>query len=110
MSQGVVAFYRGNNALIYKLTAAQALRFVMYERLLSTAKTTMGDNIFSVLLSSTLTSLVLTSVSYPLDLVHGRMAADMSKKPSLYSNKSTNNQSQNRDRLYRSVRDCMVKT
>jgi len=30
------------------------------------------------------TSLLTTTLTYPLDLAHGRMAADMSKKPSVF--------------------------
>ena len=33
--------------------------------------------------ASTFTALLTTAVTYPLDLAHGRMAADMSKKVSV---------------------------
>jgi translation initiation factor 2B subunit (eIF-2B alpha/beta/delta family) len=45
--------------------------------------------------------------TYPLDLAHGRMAADMSKKPTIALDKAIK---KNKTRLYTSVRECLTKT
>lgn len=58
-------------------------------------------------LASSFTALLTTIVTYPLDLAHGRMAADMSKKPSIIMDK---NQKSQKSRLYTSVRECLTKT
>lgn len=75
--QGFFAYYRGMNALIYKLVATHFASYLIHDEL--TAK-------FGAWKSSLLTSLCVTFVSYPLDSVHCRMAADCSKKPSILSN------------------------
>lgn len=55
--------------------------------------------------------MIITSITYPLDLVHGRMAADMSKKPSLVVAKNASSASNlPKERLYSSVRNCFKKT
>ena len=36
-NQGMFAFYRGNNALIYKLTVQYGVRFLLYEKMINTA-------------------------------------------------------------------------
>jgi hypothetical protein len=41
-----------------------------------------------VFAASMVSSIFATTLSYPLDLAHGKMAADMSKKPSLLQNKN----------------------
>jgi hypothetical protein len=43
----------------------------------------------SSLTAATLTALFTTLVTYPLDLAHGRMAADMSKKPTIAMSKNS---------------------
>jgi hypothetical protein len=49
-----------------------------------------GDTKFlNVVLASSFTALLTTLLTYPLDLAHGRMAADMSKKPSIIVDKNT---------------------
>ena len=97
--------------MIYKVASSQALKFVLYERIQNMTKQTLGNNYLSVLASSTMSGCIIMSLTYPLDLVHGRMAADMSKKPSMYSNKANpTSQSIHKDRLYTSVRDCLNKT
>ena len=86
-NQGMFAFYRGTNALIYKLSVQYGVRFLLYENIINT--TLANDKSSEVtkthlLLASIGTALVTTTLAYPLDLAQGRMAADMSKKPSLY--------------------------
>ena len=60
-------------------------------------------------------------MTYPLDLAEGRMAADMSKKPSLYQQVNRTNTASMEsfrskqmitrpDRLYDSVLDCVTKS
>lgn len=56
--------------------------------------------------AATFTSLLTTTLTYPLDFAHGRMAADLSKKPSVYIEK-TEMSINNKPRLYTSVRDCL---
>lgn len=58
--------------------------------------------------ASTVTALFTTFCTYPLDLAHGRMAADMSKKPSIVIDRES--QKAQKIKLYSSVRDCLTKT
>ena len=79
MNQGITAYFRGNNALIYKTVINHALKFALYE----TAFQGLNESnsaFVSSLLAGTFTALFTTAITYPLDLAHGRMAADMSKK------------------------------
>lgn len=117
-NQGMFAFYRGTSAFVYKLAVQHGARFLMYENLLG--DTTREDpSALKVMAASTGSALFTTLVSYPLDLAQGRMAADMSKKPTLTKDsRATANSKGNRktlamqhqtkaDRLYESVLDCL---
>jgi ABC-type spermidine/putrescine transport system permease subunit I len=87
MNQGIMAYYRGTNALIYKLAATSCIKFALYEVLFQS----QNEKTFSSsLVASTVTALVTTAMTYPLDLAHGRMAADMSKKATIAVDKSSN--------------------
>jgi hypothetical protein len=69
--------------------------------------------------AATGSALFTSLVSYPLDFAHGRMAADMSKKPALIKDARTSmagkgsrkmltmQQQIKADRLYESVLDCL---
>lgn len=58
-------------------------------------------------MAATATAVVTTLATYPLDLAHGRMAADMSKKATIAVDKANK---RNKTRLYTSVRECLTKT
>mmetsp|Transcript_26135 Transcript_26135/g.32674 ORF Transcript_26135/g.32674 Transcript_26135/m.32674 type:complete len:114 (-) Transcript_26135:426-767(-) len=111
------AYFRGSTAFVYKLAAQHFARFLVYDNL-------VGANadkapFTQVLAAATGSAVFTTALAYPLDLAHGRMAADMSKKPALIKDaksqtvgkgnrKSLTMQQQTRsDRLYESVLDCL---
>ena len=52
--------------------------------MLQVMKTMTDSQPTQTLAASLVSALVTTTIAYPLDLAHGRMAADMSKKPSLF--------------------------
>lgn len=62
----------------------------MYEHLLKAinGQGNTKTSFSSILAASSLTALVTTTMAYPFDLAHGRMAGDMSKKPSIIVDKS----------------------
>lgn len=109
----MAAYYRGNNALIYKIVISHALKFTLYETLFQSFSAHKPEAVAPFLPSvgaATFTALLTTAVTYPLDLAHGRMAADMSKKTSVVA-VSKNTPIQHRpQRLYSSVRECLNKT
>ena len=85
------AFYRGTTAYIYKLSMQHGIRFLMYENLsylISDGRTNELSSL-QVIGSATVSALITTAAAYPLDLAHGRMAADMSKKPALVKDSSS---------------------
>lgn len=96
--QGVVQFYRGNLANVYKYSVHSFVRIFMYERFKEEIST-QGMDKYNALAKNiavnTIISTLAMTAAYPFDLVHTRMAADMSKRihPKLYS----------------SVRDCFKK-
>ena len=88
------AYYRGSTAYVYKLAAQYGLRFVIYDNLLNSVDDSSGEQEgeapFSKVLAAAIGSaLITTLVVYPLDLAHGRMGADMSKKPALIKESSS---------------------
>ena len=60
--------------------------------------------------AATFTALLTTAITYPFDLAHGRMAADMSKKTSVVQASKAAGINHRPSRLYSSVRDCLTKT
>ena len=82
LNQGIAAYYRGTNALIYKLALTHAMKFTLYETIFSSLNES-NSHFTSTLGAATFTALLTTAATYPLDLAHGRMAADMSKKVSI---------------------------
>jgi Mitochondrial carrier protein len=82
LNQGIAAYYRGTNALIYKLVLTHAMKFTLYETIFSNLNES-NSHFTSSVGAATFTALLTT---YPLDLAHGRMAADMSKKVSIVAN------------------------
>ena len=58
------------------------------------------------LIAAVATGVATTTLTYPLDIVHGRMAADMSKKPPVIVDKSQLTQ---KSKLYTGVGDCFVR-
>ena len=82
LNQGIAAYYRGTNALIYKLVLTHAMKFTLYETVFGHLNQS-NSHLASTMGAATFTALLTTAVTYPLDLAHGRMAADMSKKVSV---------------------------
>jgi len=103
VNQGLFAFFRGTNALIYKTVISNTLRFGLYESLFQGLEASKGQFAASVG-AATATALVATAVTYPLDLAQGRMAADMTKKSTGVVASAA------KPRLYSSVRDCLQQT
>ena len=104
INQGVMAFWRGNGALMSKLTVQYSVRFVSYDLI----KSTTDSKLLAALLSACLT----TTASYPLDLAYCLMASDMSKKPALHSTRDKQGNKVKKyssDKLYTSTRDTMYK-
>lgn len=63
---------------------------MLYESIFQSLKYNYENNTFlSSIGASTITALTTTLLSYPLDLAHGRMAADMSKKIPISLQKGT---------------------
>ena len=52
------------------------MKYFLYDRILGYENGFLG-----AMLAGVSTGILTTTITYPLDLVHGRMAADMSKKP-----------------------------
>ena len=82
------AYFRGSTAYVYKLAAQYGLRFVIYDNLLGgeQEKEAPMERVIAAAISS---SVITTLIAYPLDFAHGRMAADMSKKPTLVKDSSS---------------------
>ena len=114
VNQGLMSFYRGNNAYIYKLVVQHALKFTLYETLFQQYNHKANKeelNIPASIAAASATALLTTAVTYPFDLAHGRMAADMSKKANVIAMSKNASPVNNRPpRLYSSVRDCLTKT
>jgi len=80
---------------------------------------TSKKNIKATLAAASASSLLLTTLLFPMDLCHTRMATDMSKKPSLYTNKNIsqqqkqasqfaeNTKKERKPRLYSNISDCL---
>ena len=84
------AFWRGGNSLIYKLTLQHSFRFFVYDAAinqLSKNREKKLDSKTLIGLSSVISALCTTTVTYPFDMAQGKMAADMSQKPSLFHTK-----------------------
>ena len=82
------AFYRGTTAYFYKLLVQHGARFLLYENLIS-AGGNKDPTPMQTVAAATASALFTTLLAYPLDLAHGRMAADMSKKPALGADQRT---------------------
>ncbi len=76
LNQGFFAYYRGFSALSFKLLANYGLKFVVFDQLES--------KINNKILASVNTAVLITLITYPLDIAQARMQGDMSKKPSLF--------------------------
>jgi hypothetical protein len=115
VNQGLLSFYRGNNGYIYKLAISHAVKFTLYETIFQEynvkAKTESDVNLTASIAGASATALVTTALTYPLDLAHGRMAADMSKKANVIAmSKNASPVNTRPPRLYSSVRECLTKT
>ncbi|TNV77496.1 hypothetical protein FGO68_gene2474 [Halteria grandinella] len=113
VNQGLLSFYRGNNAYLYKLAIQHILKFMLYETVFQqfNHKNKNDLNLTGTIAAASATAIVTTAITYPLDLAHGRMAADMSKKTIVVAMSKNASPVNNRPpRLYSSVRDCLTKT
>jgi len=86
LNQGIIAFYRGQSALIGILTVSQTFKFFGVNTINNSLKKELNieSEVQRSLLSATISSVLLTTMLYPLDLAHTRMSTDMSKKESMY--------------------------
>ena len=86
-NQGMFAFYRGSTAYVYKLCVQHFTRFFIYENFVGALAEAQGKHqqpsFGQTVAAATASGVFTTLVAYPLDLAHGKMAADMSKKPAL---------------------------
>lgn len=82
------------NALIYKLVLEHTIKFSLYESVFQHLKNGPYNNpeysFVNSVIAATVTGVATTTLTYPLDFAHGRMAADMTKKPSIYIEKVDN--------------------
>jgi len=87
------------------------MKFTLYETAFQGLSSKDNSSpILNSLGAASFTALLTTAVTYPFDLAHGRMAADMSKKNATVSiNKSAPMQNKP-SKLYSSVRDCLNQT
>ena len=73
--QGNFSYYRGFNALCYKLTLQYAAKFAVFNDF---------EHKFGTHTAALISATAITALTYPLDIAQARMAGDMSKKPSLF--------------------------
>ena len=78
--QGITALFRGAPPLAMNLALQHTVRFFSYDYINIISGQYINDVKQKTLLASTVSALLTTVLSYPFDLAHGRMAADMSKK------------------------------
>lgn len=81
--QGAMQFFRGNLANAYKYALHAFARTFLYERFryeLSTDGMSPSSALVKNIWVNSLVSLTVLTAAYPLDLVHTRMAVDMSKR------------------------------
>lgn len=67
--------------MTYKLAINYGLKFLVFDRL--------EQELGSTVRASMATALSVTLLSYPLDVAQARMASDMSKKPSVFTDAQT---------------------
>lgn len=101
--QGPLALWRGNNANIYRHLTMIFLRVSIYDRVkqvympLDPARYQPGFDYYArVMAQSAMLIAVTTAVTYPLDLIHARMATDMTPR--------------GQDRQYATTFDCFNRT
>lgn len=100
--QGVGALWRGNNANVYRNLMQICLRVTVYDRVKhaympqDASRYAGADFYWRLLASAAMTMGITAALTYPLDLIHTRLAADMSKK--------------GQHRLYHTTFDCFNRT
>lgn len=85
------------------------MRITLYETVFDHLKQKNAP-LVSSMGASMFTALLTTAATYPLDLAHGRMSADMTKKASSVIASKNAPIQLNKGRLYSSVRECLTKT
>ena len=78
-NQGTMSLWRGMMPIMGRLSAQYTIRFAVYEHVMR------GEykNVNNSYAAATASAVALTLATYPLDVAHGLMASDMSKKASL---------------------------
>jgi hypothetical protein len=65
------------------------MKITLYETVFQGLQNTTNSTYLSSLVAALTTSVLTTVATYPFDLAHGRMAADMSKKQNIIINKNS---------------------
>ena len=85
--QGITALWRGNNVNIYRNLSLIFLRVNLYDRIkqaympLDSSRYTPGLEYYArIMAQSVMLISITTAFTYPLDLIHTRMATDMTPK------------------------------
>lgn len=100
--QGIEALWRGNMANIYRNLVQITLRVTLYDRIKHAympndiSRYTGIDFYWRIFASAAMTMGITAAITYPFDLIHTRLAADMSKK--------------DQTRLYKTTFDCFNRT
>jgi len=84
-NQGISAFMRGSSGLALNLATQHTIRFFTYDFFHDATKGLSSSQFMQTLMASTLSACLTSTASYPLDLVHARMAADMSSKATIFT-------------------------
>ena len=93
-------------ALMYKILTTKYISMVLFDSYLSSLKERSDASILHVIGASTVVAVATTAMTYPLDLIHTRMSADMSSKPPLLALDGKENKTV-KYKLYSSVKDCL---
>jgi solute carrier family 25 (adenine nucleotide translocator) protein 4/5/6/31 len=100
--QGVLAFWRGNNANLYKTWSQMMLKMLFYDKIknylmpYSAHKYTGIDFFWRAAASGTACMALTTLLTYPFDLIHTRICSDLTKR--------------GQPRLFRTTFDCFNRT
>jgi len=100
--QGPLALWRGNNVDIYRHFAVIGLQVTVYDRIkhaympYDSSRYSGIDYYWRLIASAGMIMGITAGITYPLDLIHTRLASDMSKK--------------GQQRLYTTTFDCFNRT
>ena len=100
--QGVTAFWRGNNAMIYRNMGVVVLQVTVFDKIkhaympYDVSKYQGIDYWWRFLACASMTMGLTAGLTYPLDLIHTRLTSDMSKS--------------GQSRLFKTTFDCFNRT